>query len=254
MSKATTIILPEIPSIVLVCEGGTVNSPRNIGYSTAPVIEIDESGIPYITKGENDPNILLAELFGHLVSDTIGIKIPRFGVGIYSNGGRKKFASRLESTAMRDVYYFLIDAKLRQTVVNFDMLYKLIALDAWLGNEDRNFGSLLAKIIPNGERIELMVIDFEKSKLFRNQNPIFHKDEYMKLRKWPRDDHELLCSNILDLNKIDVDCIGKLSDEFLENLLLDCLEISGVDTNRKDSILHALHIRKNNLQLLLPVR
>jgi len=68
-------------------------------------------------------------------------------------------------------------------VRNFTDLYNVIVVYAWLANDDRNLGNVLARPI-RGSEIEVVMIDFEKSKALR-PNPLMGSANVEARKLWP---------------------------------------------------------------------
>jgi hypothetical protein len=81
---------------------------------------------------------------------------------------------------MRDISAWL---NWPQKIRNFDDLFSIIVVDAWLANNDRNLYNVLGRQTA-GSEIELVMIDFEKSKTLR-PNPIIESGMVEPRMLWP---------------------------------------------------------------------
>ena len=118
-----------------------MSRPLNIIYSTNPELAFDASGAKYCIKGSDDAGIVLAELLGHILAGFLHIPVPDFAVGHFSDIGSPVFASAFVENAARDVEPWLKRGK----VSKCDTLARLIALDVWIANNDRN---IVAQCVP----------------------------------------------------------------------------------------------------------
>ena len=161
----------------LVTIDAPVSAPSGIVYSTNPYKAEAADGKTYFVKGP-DLEIVFAELAGCKLAAAVGIPVPP--VAVCSADGLLLAGSQKMEQAFRDAS---VPLKRPEKIVNLEDLYSTIAVDTWLGNTDRNFGNVLA--IPFGDdKIELVMIDFEKSATLR-QHPRINSTliEYGKL--WP---------------------------------------------------------------------
>jgi hypothetical protein len=154
-----------------------VSAPAGIVYSTNPHKAEAANGKTYFVKGP-EPEIVFAEIGGCLLAASVGLLVP--AVAICSAEGRLYAGSEKVDQAFRDVS---IPLKRPERVANIGDLHSVIAVDAWLGNTDRNLGNVLAGPSARG-RIELVMIDFEKSAALRRHPRI--KSTLIEYRSlWP---------------------------------------------------------------------
>jgi hypothetical protein len=154
-----------------------VSAPEGIAYSNDPHAAEGDDGISYIVKGP-DPEVVFAELVGCLFAREVGLLVP--DVALCTFGESKYCGSAKVIDAMRNVAPWL---NRRQKVRNFTDLYNVIVVDAWLANDDRNMGNVLVRPV-RGSEIDLVMIDFEKSKTLR-PNPIIGSTMVEPERLWP---------------------------------------------------------------------
>jgi hypothetical protein len=157
-----------------------VSAPEGMVYSTSPHTAEGADGISYFVKGP-DREVVFAELAGCLLAREVGLIVP--DVAVCSLSDERYCGSRKVAGAVRNVEPWL---KRPQKVRNFDDLYKVIVVDAWLANDDRNMGNVLVRPV-HGSEVELVMIDFEKSKTLR-PNPIVASTMVEARRLWPTGD------------------------------------------------------------------
>lgn len=154
-----------------------VSAPEGIVYSTSPRRAEGIDGHSYFIKGP-EIEVAFAELTGCLFAIEVGLIVPE--VAVCSFGDEKYCGSRRVADSLRDVAAWL---KRPQNIKNHDDLYAVIVVDAWLGNVDRNFGNVLGRST-HGSEIEVVMIDFEKSKALR-PNPIIESGLANPQSLWP---------------------------------------------------------------------
>jgi hypothetical protein len=154
-----------------------VSAPEGMVYSTSPYVALGEDGISYFVKGP-EPEVVFAELTGCLLAREAGLVVPDVAVCTFSE--ERYCGSRSVAGAMRNVAPWL---KQPQKVSNLADLYKVIVVDAWLANDDRNIGNVLARPLRRSQ-VELVMIDFERSKTLRPK-PIVTSTMVEARRLWP---------------------------------------------------------------------
>src|SRR5262249_30332758 len=104
---------------------------------------------------------------------------PVPAIALCSAEGNNFAGSENVTQAFRDAS---VPLRRPQKLANLEDLYNAVVIDSWLGNNDRNLGNVLA--VASGERVALVMIDFEKSATFR-PHPRIQSTliEYRKL--WP---------------------------------------------------------------------
>jgi hypothetical protein len=154
-----------------------VSAPEGIIYSTSPRRAEGEDGHSYFIKGP-DAEVVFAELAGCSFAIEVGLIVP--DVAVCHFGTERHCGSRKVSDSFRDVAAWL---KRPQKISNRDDLYSVIVVDAWLANTDRNHGNVLGRST-HGSEIEVVMIDFEKSKTLR-PNPIMESGMVRPESLWP---------------------------------------------------------------------
>jgi hypothetical protein len=154
-----------------------VSAPEGIVYSTSPRRAEGTDGHSYFVKGP-DVEIAFAELAGCAFAAEVGLIVPEIAVCTF--GDDRYCGSRKVADALRDVAAWL---KRPLKIRNHVDLYAVIVVDAWLGNVDRNLGNVLGRST-HGSEIEVVMIDFEKSKALR-PNPIIESTMVKAQSLWP---------------------------------------------------------------------
>jgi len=154
-----------------------ITAPEGIVYSTSPRRAEGEDGHSYFIKGP-DTEITFAELAGCSFAQEVGLVVP--SVAVCSFADRKYSGSRKVSDSLRDVAAWL---KRPAKIKNRNDLFSVIVVDAWLANVDRNLGNVLGRSTRDSE-IEVIMIDFEKSKTLR-PNPIIESSMVRPRSLWP---------------------------------------------------------------------
>lgn len=90
------------------------------------------------------------------------------------------FAGSENLSGIRDVSAWLRN---RDNIDNIPDLLRVIAVDTWLANTDRNWGNLIGES-SGGEKIRLFFIDFEKSVALRPM-PLMSAAEIKSNDLWP---------------------------------------------------------------------
>jgi hypothetical protein len=155
----------------------TVSAPEGIVYSTSPRRAEGIDRHSYFIKGP-EIEVAFAELAGCSFAAEVGLIVPE--VAVCSFGGDKYGGSRKVADSLRDVAAWL---KRPHKIRNHADLYAVIVVDAWLGNVDRNLGNVLGRSA-HGSEIEVVMIDFEKSKTLR-PNPIIESTMVQAKALWP---------------------------------------------------------------------
>lgn len=154
-----------------------VSAPEGIVYSTSPRRAEGEDGHSYFIKGP-DAEITFAELAGCSFAIEVGLVVPP--VAVCRFGEEKYCGSRKVADSLRDIAAWL---RRPQKISNRNDLYSVIVVDAWLANTDRNHGNVLGRST-HGSEIEVVMIDFEKSKTLR-PNPIMESGMVRAASLWP---------------------------------------------------------------------
>ena len=154
-----------------------VSAPEGIVYSTSPRRAEGEDGHSYFIKGP-DVEVTFAESAGCSFAMEVGLLVPP--VAVCSFGDDRYCGSRKVADSLRDVAAWL---RRPQRISNRNDLYSVIVVDAWLANTDRNHGNVLGRST-HGSEIEVVMIDFEKSKTLR-PNPIIESGMVGPASLWP---------------------------------------------------------------------
>ena len=126
-------------------------------YSTDPRRAEGADEVSYFIKGP-DIEIVFAEIAGCMFAREVSLTVP--DVAACEFAGETYAGSRKVDDAIRDIAPVL---NRRQTVRNFDDLFRTIVVDIWLANKDRNVGNVLGDPRQGLGKIEFVMIDFEKS-------------------------------------------------------------------------------------------
>jgi hypothetical protein len=228
-------------------KGTSVQSPANVVYSTAPFAALDESGALYFVKGEDDCYIVLAEIIAHMFAGIVQIPVPGYAVGRFIGENNAVFASAVIENVTRDVTPWIKTRKVR----NFDMLAKLIVLDTWLANNDRNIGNLLGRDAGSDGEIEFVAIDFEKAAVVRKSAPLIEIPMMPPKSFWPRGLLGEMCRNVIKLNVQTLDIFKKISDEKIAQVVVTSSAAVRCGEERNDSIINVLKKRRDNLSKLV---
>ncbi|HEY5911339.1 MAG TPA: hypothetical protein VJA21_12120 [Verrucomicrobiae bacterium] len=239
-----------IPEVDLIVKGQPVAGPLNVVYSTSPLSARDDDGTFYYVKGEDDPLIVLAEVLGHILAGFVEIPVPQYAVGRFGKKGAPVFASAVVEDAVRDVSGWVKKKKVK----NWDVLPRVIALDVWLANNDRNMGNLLGRAVPEDDdgHIELIAIDFEKSATVRKKAPMIEIATMTPKAFWPRDELGKLCKSTLKWDAGIMQRFDGITDGQIEQAVSASVAAVGhPDADGRDNIAHVLKKRRNNLAKLV---
>ena len=237
-----------VPEVSLVTKGPPVKAALNVVYSTAPVSALDEFGNHYFVKGEDDHRIVLAEAISHVFAGLLEIPVPSYAVGRFGGNGPAVFASSVVDNATRDVSLWIQRGK----VSNPDMLTRLVALDVWVANNDRNMGNLLGRPSnTDANMIELVAIDFEKAAVVRKTAPLIEIAAMPAKGFWPRGDLGTRCKSFLKWSNADLERISAVSDENIAQVVASCVAAVRCDSAQNDSISHVLKKRRDGISVLV---
>jgi hypothetical protein len=237
-----------IPEVLLISER-PMCAPKDMVYSTNPRLAFDSNGHSYCIKGDNDIEIVLSELIGHVLAGFLGIPVPDYAVGRFKGTGPPYFCSSIIEDAFRDV-----EAHLKTNrIADLEVLAKVILLDIWIANNDRNIGNFLGRPRPDvgSGFIGLVAIDFEKSLTVRSKAPLIQLPALPAGAFWPRGVLGGYCKNRARLT-------GKLVQDFqslpatrIEHAVDKCFAAANVgDLGRRDDIADALVNRQQQLDNL----
>jgi hypothetical protein len=158
-----------------------VSAPDGIVYSTSPQTATTEDRRQFFIKGP-DPEVVFAELTGCLLAAAVGLTVPPVAVCVF--GDTVYCGSQRVADLGRNLMPWLTNPGTR--VTNYPQLYAAIVVDVWLANEDRNLGNVVARSIGGG-RVELVMIDFEKSAALR-PSPLISSSSLEPKKLWPRNE------------------------------------------------------------------
>lgn len=196
----TDLVLPVIP---LLEAGEPIVPPPGIVYSTGPRSRVGQDGHTYVTKGP-DVGVVAAEAVGYCIAQALGIRVPAFVLGLFE--GQTWFASRKVVAAMRDVLPWVDECR--------DEIARIIVLDTWLCNVDRNLGGLLAE--PSDESCEIVAIDFEKSQIVREEYPNVSISLIDPAKFWPVGQLGQLMASGTKFPRTFVEQVHSVSDSAIE--------------------------------------
>ncbi len=151
--------------------------PGGIIFSNAPMTATGPDGTTYYVKGW-DCEVAFSEVAGCLLAAEVGLRVPVADLCTF-NGQVCAGVVEVERP-IRMVAPWLQGAN---RIVNQGDLYAVIAVDAWLANDDRNMGNLVGTPTEDG-RILLSMIDFERSKTLR-PNPTIESAGVPPRGLWP---------------------------------------------------------------------
>ena len=154
-----------------------VVAPKGLVYSTAPRRAEGDNGRSYFIKGDNNETVF-AEIAGCILANAVGLPVPAVALCAFEGA---MFAGSEDLNGIRDVSAWLRD---RDNIENVPDLFRVIAVDTWLANTDRNWGNLIGES-SGGEKIRLFFIDFEKSVALRPM-PLMSTAGVRSNDLWPR--------------------------------------------------------------------
>lgn len=222
-------------------------APANIIYSTSPRLAFDANGNQFCVKGDDDLQIVLAELIGHMMAGLCGVLVPHYAVGRFVANGPLCFCSQIVGDAIRDVQFHLEKSK----VTDFAALSKIILLDIWLANNDRNIGNLLGRSRPDigSSVVDLVAIDYEKSLVVRSVAPLVEITHKLPIGAlWPRGVLGVLCKQRAVLLPTLVDELKSISETQITTVVVKSLVALGAHTtDRAETIVGALLARQSKL-------
>ena len=237
-----------IPEVNLVSKCGAMSRPEGIVYSTAPESALADDGKRYVIKGAGDVAVVMGELIGYKFAQVLRIPVPGFGVGRFGGEGEPVFACALLEDVFRDTSAWFAAGK----VANMDAVLRLLALDAWIANNDRNMNNLLGRAAANkpGE-IEVVAIDFEKARVARSETPLVEIPTMKPSSFWPTGDLGRLCRQKLKLDLGVVKEFSKLSEACVNRVVDSCVLAVGNSFTRRDSVCTVLNKRLDKLGVIL---
>ncbi len=229
-----------VREVALISHGGPVEAPEGIVYSTQPRTALDLDGNHYVTKGTGDVGMVVAELVGYKLAELLKIPVPGFGVGRFGADGEPLFVSEMVGDAQRDVAPWLK----KKLVTNGDAVLRLLALDVWIANNDRNMGGLLGRPVQSEPgKIEIVAIDFEKAQVVRHDTPLVGIPLMNPKAFWPTGTLGKLCREVLNLDVGIVTEFAGFTDGQVGQVVDSCVAAVGDGFTRRDSVCFTLRKR-----------
>ena len=204
-------LVPGIRIVTMSVIGEPVKGPNGIVYSTEPRSAFDDAGVEYVIKGP-EPEVVVAESVAHLLATKLSIEVPNFVLASVPGTEGLFFASQ-KLDAMRDVEPFLqdLDPALRED------LARIVLLDLWVANRDRNIGNLLVQSRSDAPGFVPIAIDFEKSIALRDRHPIINSSLISLANIWPSGPlGECMADTEMPTN---LEAVESLDSSFLEEIV-----------------------------------
>jgi hypothetical protein len=135
-------------------------------FSTAPKVGVcARTARKLVCK--DDPLVVEAECIGYALANLVRLEVPRWGVARVKTG-EVIFVTEYQDE--RDVLPFLRGG----SVVNPDLLDRLLVFDVWIGNVDRKAENLVGRLDTQHAQARLVMesIDLEKSRVLRGAGTI----------------------------------------------------------------------------------
>lgn len=154
-----------------------VIAPKGLIYSTSPRRAEGDDRRSYFIKGDSNETVF-AEIGGCILASALGLPVPAVALCDFEG---MLFAGSADLRGIRDVSAWLRD---RDKIENVTDLLRVVAVDTWLANTDRNWGNLIGESSGH-EKIRLFFIDFEKSVALRPM-PLMSTAEIKSNELWPR--------------------------------------------------------------------
>ena len=219
-----------------------VVAPKGLVYSTSPRRAEGDDGRSYFIKGDSKETVF-AEIGGCILASAVGLPVPAVALCEFEG---MLFAGSADLGGIRDVSAWLRD---RDKIENVADLLRIVAVDTWLANTDRNWGNLIGESSGKA-RIRLFFIDFEKSAALRPL-PLTSTAEIKNNELWPRGELGSLIRSWGFLYPPE-DIVKKISEISLERckeLLRPVATALGIDW--LDSSCDALFRRSAQIQTLV---
>jgi hypothetical protein len=175
--------------IQLLALNNEVIGPAGIVYSTAPKTAVGADGKTYYVKGMNN-GTAFSEVAGCLLARAAGLKVPAASICTFEDQAWAGVEEVLQP--IRNIEPWLDH---REKILNANDLYRVIVVDTWLANDDRNMLNIVGSPAKGGN-IELHMIDFEKSKAL-GRSPTIESTNVDPRRFWPTGE----LGNLLRRNK-----------------------------------------------------
>jgi hypothetical protein len=226
-------------SVSLVADGGRIEGPPGLVYSTDPRNWLDAAGQPFVVKGP-DLNIVVAESLAYELADLVGVHTPDYAFASIPSEEGSYFASRKVTDCIRDAGPWL---NAEQPAV-LDQLALVLGLDVWIGNDDRNMGGFL--VGPgDGSSRRLIAIDFEKAVAIRGPAPIVSSAMLNPKNLRPTGDLLVAAKKALRFDRF-LERLGRVPDTAVsQKVELIRAYLPGFDWH--DSVSICLRSRKSNI-------
>ncbi len=219
--------------------------PDGCVYSTKPSLWLDSTSTEYVVKGPA-VEVVAAELVSHLIANRLGILVPPFAIAKSNGADGLWFASKLIKVAFR-----AIDPQLGHGDANaINQVARVILLDIWLANVDRNIGNLLGRGNEGLGDIEVIAIDFEKARVVTSHYPLVEVNTIAASDLWPQGvlgDYMTGCRIPRDL----VEAIQAVPDSEIHNLVTQVSRTVGPSYGWADSTAQAIISRRKNISKLV---
>lgn len=227
--------------------GGEIVAPKDRGFSTSPRYGTGTDGQRYVLKGFGDPIIVRAETAAYAIASELQIPVPDYALIRDTGNHQLLFGSRFIEHLFRDIRPFI---KSPERIQNWEILSRIIILDIWLVNWDRNIYNLLIKPVGKGQ-VELVAIDFENAVTLRSSSPAVEADRRQTSTLWPSDElGKLLEPTSLTLDRDFIAAITAFSKSHLSSTLLAVAAAVGTHQDWAGRAEHALRTRASKLNAL----
>lgn len=231
-----------LPNIVcdVAIDHGPVRPPTGVVFKTGPHL-VTADGAKYVVKGRGEPLVVLAEALGYELAKRFDVLTPLWR--LCRQESHLLFGSRYHDDC-HPIEFWLRRDKIDKAAVG-----RLVALDVLLGNDDRNFFSML--VVPTtDDQHELSCVDFESSQLVRSPAPsitMMTPDAYLPkgdLRKALRPSaHQVMDAAVRVAKRANV--------EPSVQVVWDVGSMLGIDAPRLDTIVSAMRARASKLTGIL---
>ncbi len=226
-----------------------MKAPANVVYSTNPRFSVDTAGRKYYIKGSDDVRIVQAELIGHILAGLVKIPVPHYAVGRLAGETRCHFCSCIVDDALRDVETHLRTNRL----IDASVLPRIVLLDVWLGNYDRNMGNLLgrSKSDATAGSVEIVAIDFEKAVVVRSDAPLIELPMRKRGTLWPTGVLGACCKGRFPLTQEAVALFRAIGRHQIERAVVKTFAATRVDdAERCETVIDALVKRQSTIESL----
>jgi hypothetical protein len=181
----------------------------------------------------------------YALASLVGISVPRCALCKHPRTEETLFAS--EAATISSGVDRLLGPRF---AVNSELMADVIAFDTWIGNWDRNPGSLVAEVETGHKdtRVRLFAIDFEKSEVLRGRSFIV-VTAINPAECWPHGDLTALCVG-LALPRAQIARIRRVERASVAAILSSTAESLNRNLERADAIIHQLLSRSARIEEL----